>query len=482
MSGKDTPELEKLLADAARALKVRKLYRYQPYPWQKEFHDAGASNRERMLMAANRVGKTESAAAEVAYHLTGEYPEWWQGKRFDEPVLVWIGSVTNEASRDICQKTLLGGTGEDLGTGYIPKHLIIGKPQTRQAGISDVVDLVKVRHKSGGVSSAVFKTYDQGWRKSQGTAPHVVWMDEEPSSGSVPNKDDYRIFTEAETRILTSKGVLFVTFTPLNGETDLVRHFVYPSARGIWMKTATWEDAPHLSEEDKEQLRASYPSYEVDARTKGVPTLGEGRVFTVSEDEIKCAPFEIPRHFAQIIGIDFGIDHPAAAVRMAWERDGDKLYLVEGYRIANKTADYHGLRLKKMSQDWIPIAWPHDGMNRDKGGGAILKDQYFREGATTMLSMSARYENDKGGPQPQEPVITEILERMNTGRFFVFSTLTEWFEEFRSYHRKDGKLIAVRDDMLKASFYAVMMRRFAQVHAVRQAPRQVSAPLSMRVA
>lgn len=467
-------ELEKLLANAEKLLRGRKLYRYKPYPWQKEFHDAGADNPDRMLMAANRVGKTESAAAEVSYHATGEYPEWWEGKRFDGPTLIWVGSVTNEASRDICQKALLGGTGEDLGTGYIPKHLIVGKPQFRQAGVSDVVDTVKVRHKSGGVSTIVFKTYDQGWRKWQGTAPHVVWMDEEP--------DDMRIFTESQTRVLTSKGILLVTFTPLMGETEIVLTFTQPKGPGVYLKTATWDDAPHLGEDEKARLRMVYPSYELDARTKGVPMMGEGRVFPVSEDEIKCQPFEIPRHFAQIIGVDFGIDHPAAACRIAWGKDGDTLYVIDGYRIANKTAEYHGPRVKKLSQNWIPVAWPHDGMNRDKASGTILKDQYAAEGVTTMLGMSARYENDKGGPQAQEPVILEVLERMNTGRFKVFSTFTEWFEEFRSYHRKDGKLVAVRDDLLKACFYAVMMKRYARMN-IATAPRRIQAsPLSMRVA
>lgn len=466
-------ELEKLLADATKLLRIRKLYRYKPYPWQREFHDAGKDNPDRMLMAANRVGKTECAAAEVSYHLTGEYPEWWQGKRFDSAVLIWVGSVTNEASRDITQKALLGGTGEDLGTGYVPKHLIIGKPAFRQAGVSDVVDTVKVRHKTGGVSTAVFKTYDQGWRKWQGTAPHIVWMDEEP--------DDMRIFTESQTRVLTSKGCLLVTFTPLMGETELVMTFTNPKGPGVYLKTATWEDAPHLAENEKSRLRLVYPSYELEARTRGVPMMGEGRVFPVSEDEIKCEPFEIPRHFAQIVGVDFGIDHPAAGCRLAWNRDGDILYVVEGYRAANKTAEYHGPRVKKLSQDWMPVSWPHDGMNRDKASGKVLKDQYAAEGVTTMLSMSARYDNDKGGPQAQEPVILEILERMNTGRFKVFSTCNDWFEEFRSYHRKDGKLVAVRDDLLKSSFYAVMMKRFARTNVVPMRRPSSGAAVSMRM-
>src|SRR5690606_30440711 len=114
-------------------------------------------------MAANRVGKTLSAAAEVSYHLTGDYPEWWDGKTFDAPVLCWTGSPTNETSRDIVQNELLGGLGEKLGTGWIPRAKIIGSPTTRQAGVKNVVDSFQVRHRSGGISNCVLKTYEQGW-------------------------------------------------------------------------------------------------------------------------------------------------------------------------------------------------------------------------------------------------------------------------------------------------------------------------------
>src|SRR5262245_24015826 len=130
----------------------RKLYSYKPYDWQKDFHAAGKDHPERMLMAANRVGKTQSAAAEVAMHLTGDYPDWWVGRRFDRPTLCWTGSPTNETSRDIVQTELLGGMGEKLGTGWVPRQFIVGQPKTRQAGVKDVVDSFAVRHKSGGLS------------------------------------------------------------------------------------------------------------------------------------------------------------------------------------------------------------------------------------------------------------------------------------------------------------------------------------------
>lgn len=458
------------LALIAAALESNKLFQYKPYDWQIEIHDAGKDNPERMLMAANRVGKTFSGGAETAYHATGKYPDWWKGKVFTSPVLIWTGSPTNETSKDIVQKELLGGLGEELGTGAIPKDAIVGKPSIRQAGVRDVVDSFKVRHTSGGLSTVVMKTYEQGWKKWQGTAPHFVWMDEEP--------DDYMIFSEAQTRVLSSNGLLLVTFTPLSGETELVQHF-QRDIKGVFLKGATWADAPHLDEEKKEELRQRYRVHERKARTQGIPMLGEGAIFPIDEDTLKVPPVDIPDHWSRIKGCDFGISHPAAGVEIAWDRDQDVLYVIDCYRMEGQTAPYHAAWFNK-SNKWVPVAWPHDGLNREKAGGKQLHMAY-RELGVNMMKDSARYpkahgeKDEKGGAQPVWPIINEMLERMQTGRFKVFSTLPKWFEEFRSYHTKDGKIVDRRDDILKATMYAVMMKR----KAVSKSQLAVHKPLRM---
>jgi phage terminase large subunit-like protein len=448
-------DLPELVRKFKIGIALNKILTYRPYPWQKEFHAAGADYPERMLMAANRVGKTVSAGCEVSFHLTGDYPEWWAGKRFEKPTLVWTGSPTNETSKDIVQAELLGGMGETLGTGWVPRNRIHGRPTTRQAGVKNVADSFQVRHKSGGLSTCVLKTYEQGWQKWQGTAPHVVWMDEEP--------DDYKIFSESQTRILTSNGILLVTFTPLLGMTDLVEHFM-TGGKGIFIKGATWDDAPHLKKEDRDRLSSSYRAHERAARTKGIPMMGEGAVFPVDDDEISIDAFRIPGHWARGKGCDFGIDHPAAGVECAWDRDTDIIYLIDCYKKANETAPYHAAWFNKNNKR-IPVAWPHDGMNREKSGGKTLA-QHYMDHDVAMMSKSARYPrargetSDKGGPQPVEPIVDEVLERMSTGRFKAFAHLRDFFEEKRSYHRKDGKIVPKRDDILKALFYAVMMKRY----------------------
>ena len=205
------------------------------YEWQREFHNAGKDHQERMLMAANQVGKTRSAGAEMAIHLTGMYPPWWDGLRFDHPIQAWCGSVTNEASKDIIQPALLGTKNAnrndpDFGTGWIPGAKIIDI-STRQAGISDVVDTILVRHVSGGQSELTLKTYEQGRAKWQGTQRHVIWLDEEPPMD---------VYTEALTRTIAAKGRPYMTFTPLLGPSEVVLHFLNakPGA-GIYVKNAS---------------------------------------------------------------------------------------------------------------------------------------------------------------------------------------------------------------------------------------------------
>lgn len=426
-------------------------------PWQMNFMNAGAIYQERLIACANRVGKTQTAGVEAAYHMTGVYPDWWEGKRFNKPITLWTGSPTNETSRDIVQKALVGGTdNENWGTGWVPRDYLIGKPKMRQAGVSDVVDQFKVRHISGGVSICTLKTYEQGWRKWQGTEPDCVWLDEEPDESA----DQKRIYSEALTRILTSHGIMMVTFTPLLGQTELVRHF-QSEGDGVYFDGATWEDAPHLNREERERLAGSYPQHELQARTQGVPMMGEGAVFDTPETEISIPPREIPPHFAKIKGIDFGLDHPSALADCAWDRDNDIWYVTRVWRKSGVgVIDEHCEAINAV-EPWVPVSWPHDGTTREKKNGQRIKDYYAVDKGIKMLSKSARYKNDQGGGQPVEPIVLDIQQRAREGRLKVFSTCTEFFDEYRNLHRKDGKIVAKRDDVLKAVMYALMMKRFA---------------------
>jgi len=192
-------------------------YRRELYPKHMEFFRAGATHRERLLLAANRVGKTVAGGAELTYHMTGEYPAWWDGYRFDRPVQCLAAGDTSQTTRDIIQTKLLGGLWgtPEFGTGLLPGDLL-GKP-TPARGVANLYEEITVEHVSGGTSRLMLRSYDQGRRIFQGTEQDFVWMDEE-----VP-KD---VYDEALIRTMTTRGLVIMTFTPLSGLTPLVVDFL----------------------------------------------------------------------------------------------------------------------------------------------------------------------------------------------------------------------------------------------------------------
>jgi len=192
-------------------------YARDRYPRHMEFFRAGATHRERLFMAANRVGKSVAGGAEMTYHLTGRYPEWWEGKRFDEPIRALAAGDTSQTTRDIIQHKLLGGLYDtpEFGTGLIPLEYL-GKP-TPSRGIANAYEEVVVEHVSGGTSRLALRSYDQGRRIFQGVELHAVWLDEE-----VPQD----VYEEALVRTMTTGGLVWMTFTPLQGLTPLVVDFL----------------------------------------------------------------------------------------------------------------------------------------------------------------------------------------------------------------------------------------------------------------
>ena len=218
----------------------------------------------------------------------------------------------------------------------------------------------------------------------------------------------------------------------------------------------TIDDADHFSEEQKVEVIASYPAHEQEARVKGIPSMGSGRIYPLADELITVDPFAIPTHWAQIAALDFGWDHPTAAVNLAWDRDSDTVYVTKAYRRREATPIEHCITLKGWN---APVwAWPHDGLQHDKQSGKELRHAYEEHGLN-MLGKQAQFPDGGNGV---EAGVLQILERMQSGRLKVFSHLTEWFDEFRLYHRKDGLIVKLRDDLMAATRYGIMCLRFAE--------------------
>lgn len=392
-------------------------------------------------------GVSLAGGAEIAYHVTGRYPNWWEGRVFDHENYGWVAGLTGEMLRDGAQRMLMGMPEHGFGTGMIPKNAIkeiIRRPH----GVRDALDGVIVRWGGGGdvqvgESRLGFKSYDAGRQKFQSETLDWGWLDEEP---------DVEIYTEMLTRTNAGDrgrmGMLMMTFTPLMGMSETVERFLIDEMAGTVVVQMGIAEAEHYTEEQREAIIASYPEHEREARTQGTPAFGSGKVFPISEESITCETKKVEAIWPAIIGLDFGWDHPSAAVKMVHDRDNDIIYVVGCHRRKEATPLIFAEGIKPWGQ-WCPVAWPHDGLQHDKGSGDELASLYEKQGMN-MLPKPASFFDDRL-EHGVEAGIAGMLDRMLTGRFYVMAHLTEWFEEFRTYHRKDGIVVKKRDDLMSAT-------------------------------
>lgn len=455
LSRAEKEELLRLLEEKKRrdALKAAALQFKSLYDWQLKFVEATASYSSCMLMAANRVGKTRTGLTIDAMHLLGDYPDDWPGHKYDHPPMCWLLGFSMEKTRDLLQSPLFGRLeGGKWTGGLIPADRIVDHKSA--TGTSGAMREVRVKHSTGGTSTVQFWSYSQGQHAIMGDSVDWYHIDEEPR--------DKAIFPQVLTRTATGdkgkggRGIL--TFTPENGRTELVVQFMDTPSTGQYMQRATWDDAKHLSQKTKEDLLAQYPEWQRDMRTKGLPLLGAGLIFDIGDDQIKCKSFECPPHWWVVNGMDFGWDHPQAHVQLWHDRDSDVIYLAHAMKKSRTTPATMWGAIKSWANN-VPTAWPMDGLQSEKSSGEQQKAAY-QDSGWLMMPEHATWPSGGVGV---EAGLVELYQRMEDGRFKVFDHLSDWFEEKLNYHRDEsGHIVKVNDDLLSATRYAYMMRRFAK--------------------
>ena len=211
-----------------------------------------------------------------------------------------------------------------------------------------------------------------------------------------------------------------------------------------------------------EQILSAYSPHEREMRRYGRPSIGSGLIFPIPEEQLIIDPIELKEHWPRIAAIDFGWDHPTAMVWCAIDREEEMFYIYDCYRASKASPAVHAQNIK-MRPDFVPIAYPHDGNRRDSMGNPGLADQYRSLGCNFLLehftNPPALGEN-KGSNSIEEGLMA-MIQLMEKGNFKVFSTLGDWFEEFRMYHRKGGKVVPFKDDLMSATRYAFQSQRFA---------------------
>ncbi len=460
-------DLLKDIEEKERRARGRKILTYFPdegplrrelYVKHLQFFAAGAKFRERCFLAANRIGKTESGGGyELVLHLTGRYPEWWVGRRFDKPINTWVAGDTGKTVRDIIQAKLLGKVGE-YGTGLIPRDYLART--TSKQGIADAIDTIFIKHVSGGISQLSFKSYDQGREVFQGTEQDVIWLDEEC---------DLSIYTECLMRTMTGDGMIMLTFTPLLGMSETVMQFlpggeiVERSEGSKCVVMASWDDAPHLTDAVKAELLASIPPFQRDARSKGIPQLGSGAIFPVPESEFVVADFAVPDHWPRAYGFDVGWNR-TAAIWSAWDRQADIVYLYAEHYRGQAEPPIHAEAIKARG-DWIPGVIDPASHGRAQADGIQLLQMYVDLGLNLETA-------DNG----VETGLYDVWTRLSTGRLKVFKSLGNWLQEFRLYRRDEkGRIVKTNDHLMDGTRYLIRSGiARAKVKPVAKAPRAVN--------
>ena len=440
--------LSDLLLEKEKRERSRKILQFYPergplrresYHKHMEFFEAGSRYRERAMLAANQIGKTEGVELyELTLHLTGWYPDWWKGRRFKHGIRAWCAGTTSQTVRDILQFKLLGPM-DDMGTGMIPGECIVDVKK-KAGNVPDTVETIIVKHRSGSKSRLVLKSYEQGRKAFEGDKQDVIALDEECPLD---------IYTECLTRTINTGGMVLLVFTPLQGISDTVLQFM-PGGRvpasgesKRFIIQATWDDAPHLTPEAKAEIIESYPPHERDARTKGIPQLGSGKVYPVDEDDILIRDIEIPEFFPQAYGFDVGWN-ATAALWGAWDRENDIWYIIGEYKRGQAEPPVHAEAIK--SRGHINGVCDPAALGRGQKDGVQLMNEYRDLGLEIEKANNAL----EGG-------LFSCYKRMSSGRIKVFKSCVKWLEEFRLYRRdKHGKVVKENDHLMDCMRYLML--------------------------
>lgn len=449
--------------------KYRRIDFYRPNLKQLAFHNADKT--ERMLRAGNQNGKTHAGGMQMAMDSCAIYPDWYEGRQFIKPPAIerpfewlgWASCDTSATTRAGVQTKLLGDISQDggLGTGLIPLDNIVGKPAMAR-GIADFVDTVTLRRETGGSGIIRFKTYEMGRKAFQGEPVDEVWIDEDPG-------DDV-IYGECLARLTTTRGQIIATMTPMLGLTPIRKRFKSKEPGTIEF-LMTIDDAAvsrggHIPDEEIPVIVGRYKESERQARAYGADMQGEGAVFSTPVERIKhdLDPADVPEYWRWLWAVDFRHSgsatsgHPFAAVLLCRNLDTDEIFVMDAFRMLG-LAPAHVARIKENPMRMAPVAWPHDG---GRGGSIISGETVAKTYKRLGIDMLPEHATFPDGGYSFEAGVTEMEERFASRRLQIARHLSEAFDEYTGYHRKDGLVVKIDDDILSAIRIGVMAIRKAK--------------------
>lgn len=413
-------------------------YSRDKYPVQMGLMKAGKKHRLRALVGGNGSGKSLWLALESYFHLSGKYPEWWDGHKFNKPINAWLCGLDAKALRAGLQMILFGGIGDDdFGTGIIAREDMMDEKGVFQkwalSGTANAIGQFRCKHYTNGVfdgwSVCEFMTHEQGWQAYQGPTKDYIGFDEEPGDG--------KIFAESIMRLRGKDGGkpghFLAAFTPTGGMRDVYLAFVpngqfpedgtHPNDPSKYTCRIGWSTSPHLDDEFKasalEQLKLTDPT-NIEARTEGYAAMGSGRIYPIQEDFVIVPMPKIKSYWKKAYGLDPGWNN-TAAIWIAEDPNTNVKYIYGEYK-RGKVIDAIHVEAIKARGPWIPGSMdPHGAKHkRDDGTDKIL---YFS-------SLGLNLVPGVGDPTTLRAMILGMFE---SGALKLCDNCLELIKELRTY-------------------------------------------------
>lgn len=457
-------KLQELVMAVRDDMEYNQLKYFRPFDHQLKFFQTYHKDR-RGILAANRIGKTVSTCYETAMHLTGQYPDWWQGRRYDKPVNVMMAGEGWTQVALVLQNEMLGTNdvkiNKNLGTGAIPRSAIVFETM-RNDGANCMG--VEIRHRSGANSYLLFANYTQEVRQMQGFKLNIAVFDEQPP-------DDF--FSEIVTRTATTQGQVLCSFTPLKGLNGLVSKF-WHREEGYEHIRVSWDDVPEydpwgepfLLMETRRQLERDYLPHERDARRNGTPVQGKGAVFSINSwPTYNAKDYDFKRYInlRRVIALDLGLVNDRTVVSLIyWDEDNHEAWLhsqivVKGTEEANPM--HYVQHMLRPEVFGCPIVLPPDA---GTPGRYTMSSQSLRE-FLEQYELNVYPDPIHNPPDAQGRItnhksfgINVMRQMLELGTFHINENCVEFLREAQSYYVDEKGRFSDPDDCIDSARYALL--------------------------
>ena len=457
-------KLQDLAFAICDSMRYNQLKYFRPFQHQLEFFKTGQHDR-RGILAANRIGKTTSTCFETAYHLTGLYPDWWEGYRFDGPITAMVAGEGWSQVALVLQNELLGTQDvkltENLGTGAIPRDCIVIDTM-RNDGANCIG--CEIKHISGQKSYLLFANYTQEVRQLQGFKLNLAVFDEQPP-------DDF--FSEIVTRTATTQGKVLCSFTPLKGLNGLVSKF-WNREQGYEYIRVSWDDVPEydpwglpfLLMETRKQLERDYLPHEREARIAGKPVMGKGAVFQIRNWPIyKTGEIDFRNmiNIHRIIALDLGLVNDKTVISlMYWDPYERNAFLhrqivVRGIEEAVPTQYINHLLRPEVYG--TPIVLPPDASTP---GRYTMSANSIRE-LFSEYELNVHSDPIMNPPDTQGRVtnhksygINQMRQMLEVGSLMINENCTDFLTEAQNYYVDEKGRFSDPDDAIDSCRYALL--------------------------